>query len=76
MEKALHHLLPYNLQMYFTNKSNEYGIETKQQNMFCQYFVHTTKKQHCTSDAGLKLWNSININLENSYGVSKFNFVK
>ena len=30
MYKAFHQLLPYNLQIYFTIKSNEYGIETKQ----------------------------------------------
>ena len=45
--------------MYFTMKSNEYGIETKQKFTFCQSYVRTTKKQHCISVVGVKLWNSI-----------------
>ena len=69
MYNAFHQQLPYNLQKYFAIKSNEYGIETKQRNMFYQSFVRTTKKQHCISVAGVKLWNSINNNLRNSYSV-------
>ena len=69
MYKAFHQLLPCNLQKYFTIKSNVYGIETKQKNMLYQSYVRTTKKQHCISVAGVKLWNSINNNLRNSYSV-------
>ena len=72
MYKAFHQLLPCNLQKYFTIKSNVYGIETKQKNMFYQSYVRTTKKQHCISVAGVKLWNSINNNLRNSYSVLMF----
>ena len=69
MYKAFHQLLPCNLQKYFTIKSNVYGIETKQKNMFYQSYVRTTKKQHCISVAEVKLLNSINNNLRNSYSV-------
>ena len=72
MYKAFHQLLPCNLQKYLTIKSNLYGIETKQKNMFYQSYVRTTKKQHCISVAGVKLWNSINNNLRNSYSVLMF----
>ena len=74
MYKAFHQLLPCNLQQYFIIKSNEYGIENKQKNMFYQSYVCTTKKQHCISVAGVKLWKSINNNLRNSYSVLRFNF--
>ena len=74
MYKAFHQLLPCNVQKYFTIKSNVYGIETKQKNMFFQSYVHTTKKQHCISVAGVILWNCINNNLRNSYSVLMFNF--
>ena len=74
MYKAFHQLLPYNLQKYFTIKSNEYSIGTKQKNMFYQSYVSTTKKQHCISVAGVKLWNSINNNPRNSYSVLRFKF--
>ena len=69
MYKACHQLLPCNLQKYFTIKSNVYGIETKQKNMFYQSYVRTTKKQHCISVAGVKLWNSINNKIRNNYSV-------
>ena len=72
MYKAFHQLLPCNLQKYFTIKSNVYGIETKQKNMLYQSYVRTTKKQHCISVAGVKLWNSINNDLRNSYSVLMF----
>ena len=72
MYKAFHKLLPCNLQKYFTIKSNVYGIETKQKNMFYQSYVRTTKKQHCISVAGVKLWNSLNNNLRNSHSVQMF----
>ena len=62
MYKTFHQLLPYNLQRYFTIKSNEDGIETMQKYMFYQSYVRTTKKLHCISVAGVKLWNSINNN--------------
>ena len=42
--------------------------------MFYQSYVRTTKKQHWISVAGVKLWNSINNNLRNSYSVLMFNF--
>ena len=71
MHKAFHHLLPCNSQKYFTIKSNEYGIETKQKNMFHQSYVRTTKKQHCISVARVKLWNGIN-NIKNSYSEQRF----
>ena len=77
MYKAFHQLLPCNLQKYFTIKSNVYGIETKQKNMLYQSCVRTTKKQHCISVAGVKLWNSINNNNpRNSYSVLMLNFFK
>ena len=69
MHKALHQPLPYYLQKYFTIRSNECGIETKQKDMFYQSYVRTTKKLHCISVAGVKLWNCNNNNLKNSYSV-------
>ena len=60
------------IHMYFTIKCNEYGFEVKQKNMFYQSYVCTTKKQHCISVAGVKLWTSINNNLKNSYSVLRF----
>ena len=72
MYNSFHQLLPYNLQKYFTIKSNEYGIETKQKNMFYQSYVRTAKKQHCMHVARVKLWNSINNNLRNRYSVARF----
>ena len=74
MHKAFHQILPCNLQKYFTIKSNEYGIETKQKNMFYQSYVRTTNKQHCIYVLGVKLWNSINNNLRNSYSVARLIF--
>ena len=74
MYKAFHQLSPCNLQKYLTIKSNEYGIETKQKNMFYQSYVRTTKKQHCIYVAGVRLWTSINNNLRNSYCVLRFFF--
>ena len=73
MCKAFHQLLPCNLQMYFTIKSNEYFIETKQKDMFYLSYVHTTKKQHCISVAGVILWNSINNNIRNKNSVQCLN---
>ena len=43
------------------------GIETKNNNMFFQSYVRTTKKQHCISVAGVILWNSLINNVRNSY---------
>ena len=40
--------------------------------MLNQSYVCKTKKQHCTSVVGLKLWNGINNNLKNSHSVLKF----
>ena len=37
-----------------------------------QVIWSTTKKQHCISVAGVKLWNCINNNLRNSYSVLMF----
>ena len=56
---AYNNMLPYNLQIYF-EKSNC----RKQIHSFKQKFVHTTKKQHCISYCGVKLWNSSDDNLK------------
>ena len=69
MYKAFHQPLPYNLQRYFTIKSNECGIEAKQKDMFYQSYARTTKKLHCISVARVELWNCIANNLRNSYSV-------
>ena len=67
MYKAYHLLLPYNLQKYF-----EKSDCVRKPHCFKQRYVRTTKKQHCVSTNGVKLWNSLTNNLKSCKNVYQF----
>ena len=57
--KAFHMKLPCNLQKLFLLKRPDYAVARRQSGSFRQTYVRTTKKEHCVSVTGIKLWNFI-----------------
>ena len=66
MYKAFHIKLPCNLQKLFLLERPDYAVVTSQCGSFRQTYVRTTKKQHCDSVTGIKLWNCIENYIKNS----------
>ena len=73
MYKAFHIKLTYNLQNLFLFERTDYEAVARQSGYFTQIYVCTTKKQHCVSVTGIKLWNSIEIYIYNSKTEQAFN---
>ena len=59
MHKTFHMKLQCNLQKPFLLKRPDYAVVARQSGSFRQTYVCTTKKQHCISVTGIKLWNCI-----------------
>ena len=53
----LHMTLPCNLLKLSLFERSDYADVTRQSSSFRQTYVRTTKKQHCISATGIKLWN-------------------
>ena len=68
MYRAFKGLLPVNLQAHFNLST---GNKRYQNNLKCQYF-RTTKKQHCLSFIGVKLWNKTDKWILNSNNIHMF----
>ena len=66
MHKAFHTKLPCNLQKLFLFERPDNAVVRRKNGSFRQTYVHTTKKQHCVSVTGIKLWNFIENNNKNS----------
>ena len=72
MYKVKHNSLPSGMQAFFQiNYVNKYF--TRQIDKFCVTFARTTLKAKCVSVYGVKLWNSLDVNLRkcSSYPSSK-----
>ena len=66
MYKAFYMKLLCNLQKLFLFERPDYAVVARQSGSFRQTYVHTTKKQHCVSVTGIKLWNCIENYIKNS----------
>ena len=72
MFKADRNTLPRKLQsMFVENKTNlDYNFKHKKD--FYQRYVITKQKMMCTTIVGIKLWNSLDINIKNSNTLDSF----
>ena len=59
MHKSFCMKLPCNLQKLILFGRPDYAVATRQSGSFRQTYVRTTKKQHCVSVTGIKLWHCI-----------------
>ena len=74
MYKAKNCLLPKNVQNLFTSSSDCHYI-TRQKCNFKHKFVRTKSKSMCISVYGIKLWNSLSSEIQNSKNIKTFKFL-
>lgn len=70
MFKARNYLLPSNIQELFLDKRG--NLCTRQEGNFQQVYVRTSLKSFCISIKGVKLWNSLNLDLKMCKSINKF----
>ena len=70
MYKARNGCLPTNVQKYFAVTGNHYNLRRKDN--FKKVHIRTTKKSHCISVYGVKLYNNLSVELKSSKNIYRF----
>ena len=71
MYKANNKMLPLNIQRLFSVDEVTY-YNTRQLKNMKQVYIRTTLKSKCISICGVKLWNSLKMDLRNSTSLPRF----
>ena len=72
MFKADRNTLPRKLQSMFVENKTNLNYNFKHKKDFYQRYVRTKQKMMCTTIVGIKLWNSLDINIKNSNTLDSF----